>query len=131
MRFLALVSAAAIAAAASAQETTTTTTTTTTVVTNITKSVVEDVRVETQSAPRKAALFVVNRARVPGMDEEVDGVRDRLAAAIAATDAVAVMDTADVDSSFRRWKVTTEEENLDLAFLVTFAIARTDQTFYS
>ena len=114
MRFLALVSAAAIAAAASAQETTTTTTTTTTVVTNITKSVVEDVRVETQSAPRKAALFVVNRARVPGMDEEVDGVRDRLAAAIAATDAVAVMDTADVDSSFRRWKVTTEEERRGL-----------------
>lgn len=29
------------------------------------------------------------------------------------------------------YNVTTEEENLDLAFLVTFAIARTDQTFYS
>ena len=29
------------------------------------------------------------------------------------------------------YQVTTEEENLDLAFLVTFAIARTDQTFYS
>ncbi len=29
------------------------------------------------------------------------------------------------------YDVTTEPENLDLAFLVTFAIARTDQTFYS
>lgn len=114
MRFPAIVAAVAVASAAFAQETTTTTTTTTTVVTNITRSVVEDVRVETQAAPRKAALFVVNRTRVPGMDDEVDGVRDRLAAAIAATDAVTVMDTADVDSSFRRWKVTTEEEKRGL-----------------
>ena len=29
------------------------------------------------------------------------------------------------------YNVTVEEENLDMAFLVTFAIARTDQTFYS
>lgn len=29
------------------------------------------------------------------------------------------------------YDVTTDEENLDLAFLVAFAIARTDQTFYS
>ena len=29
------------------------------------------------------------------------------------------------------YQVTAEEENLDLAFLVTFAIARTDQIFYS
>ena len=29
------------------------------------------------------------------------------------------------------YDVTVEEENLDMAFLVTFAIARTDQTFYS
>jgi len=114
MRFPAFLAAAALAAAAFAQETTTTTTTTTTVVTNITTSVVEDVRVETQSAPRKAALFVVNRTRVPGMDDEVDGVRDRLAAAIAATDTVSVMDTAEVDSSFRRWKVTTDEERRGL-----------------
>lgn len=28
------------------------------------------------------------------------------------------------------YKMTTDEENLDLAFLVAFAIARTDQTFY-
>jgi len=114
MRFPVLAAAAALSAAAFAQETTTTTTTTTTVVTNITTSVVEDVRVETQYAPRKAAIFVVNRTRVPGMDDEVDGVRDRLAAAIAATDAVTVMDSADVDSSFRRWKVTTEAERRGL-----------------
>lgn len=29
------------------------------------------------------------------------------------------------------YDVTTDESNLDLAFLVTFAIARTDQAFYS
>ena len=29
------------------------------------------------------------------------------------------------------YNVTTEEKDLDLAFLVTFAIARTDQVFYS
>lgn len=29
------------------------------------------------------------------------------------------------------YNVTVDEEKLDLAFLVTFAIARTDQTFYS
>ena len=29
------------------------------------------------------------------------------------------------------YNVTAEKEDLDLAFLVTFAIARTDQTFYS
>lgn len=114
MKLESLVAVVAIASAAFAQETTTTTTTTTTVVTNITRSVVEDVKVETQAAPKKAALFVVNRTREPGMNEEVDGVRDRLAASIAATDAVTVMDSADVDNSFRRWKVTTEEEKRGL-----------------
>ena len=66
--------------------------------------------VEQTAEPRKVAVFVRNRTRVQGMDDEVDGVRDRLSAAMAATDAVIVMDSSEVDDSFMRWKVTTAEE---------------------
>ena len=59
-------------------------TTTTTVVKNVTTTVVETVELQQQrSELRKIAVFVQNRTRVPGMDDEVDGVRDRLAAAFA------------------------------------------------
>ena len=63
---------------------------------------------------RKVAVFVQNRTRVPGMDDEVDGIRDRLTAALAEVDGFAVMDSSQVADSFRRYKVTTEEEKCGL-----------------
>lgn len=38
-----------------------------------------------EAAPKKVAVFVQNRTRVPGMNEEVASIRDRLTAAMAAT----------------------------------------------
>ncbi len=35
-----------------------------------------------EAPQKKVAVFVQNRTRVPGMDDEIDGIRDRLAAAI-------------------------------------------------
>jgi len=110
MKGLAIAAVAALALPAFAQQTTTTTTTTTTITTQI----VENVVVQQSAEPKKVAVFVQNRTRVPGMDDEVDGIRDRLAAALAATDAVIVMDSAEVADSFARWKVTTEEEKRGL-----------------
>lgn len=106
MKNIILFAASFAALSSFAQQTTTTTTTTTT----ITTSIVENVVVEQTAEPRKVAVFVRNRTRVQGMDDEVDGVRDRLSAAMAATDAVIVMDSSEVDDSFMRWKVTTAEE---------------------
>ena len=59
-------------------------------------------------------MFVQNRTRVPGMDDEVDGVRDRLAAAFAEIEGFAVMDSAQVADTFRRYKVTADEEKTGL-----------------
>ena len=90
-------------------------TTTTTVVKNVTTTVVETVEWQQQrSELRKIAVFVQNRTRVPGMDDEVDGVRDRLAAAFAEIEGFAVMDSAQVADTFRRYKVTTDEEKTGL-----------------
>ena len=102
---------AAIACAAAAQQTVTTTT----VVKNVTTTVVEQVAVEQQTtALKKIAVFVQNRTRVPGMDDEMDGLRDRLAAALAEVDGFAVMDSAQVADTFRRYKVTAAEEKTGL-----------------
>ena len=90
-------------------------TTTTTVVKNVTTTVVETVEWQQQrSELRKITVFVQNRTRVPGMDDEVDGVRDRLAAALAEIEGFAVMDSAQVADTFRRYKVTTDEEKTGL-----------------
>lgn len=64
--------------------------------------------------PKKIAVFVQNRTRVPGMDDEVDGIRDRLTAALAEVDGFAVMDSAQVADSFRKHKLTVEEEKRGL-----------------
>ena len=56
------------------------------------------------------AVFVQNRTRVPGMDDEVDGVRDRLSVAFAQVDGFAVMASAQIVDVFRRYKVSTEDE---------------------
>jgi hypothetical protein len=59
---------------------------------------------------KKIAVFVQNRTNVPGMDDEVDGIRDRLAAALAEVKGFSVVDSAQVADTFRRYKVTTAEE---------------------
>lgn len=87
------------------------TTSATTVIKNVTTTIVETVSYEQQNTDLKTiAVFVQNRTRVPGMDDEVDGVRDRLAAAFAEVDGFSVMDSAQVADTFRRYKVTVNEE---------------------
>lgn len=65
-------------------------------------------------APKKVAVFVQNRTKVAGMDDEMDGIRDRLAAAIAGTGELEVVDSAFSVDTFRRWKITTAEEKAGL-----------------
>ncbi|MBO6167515.1 MAG: PEGA domain-containing protein [Kiritimatiellae bacterium] len=103
---------AAISVSAFAQPSTTTTTT---VVNNVTTTIVETVTIEEASMePAKVAVFVQNRTRVPGMDDEVDGVRDRLAGALAEIESFEIMDSAQVADTFRRYKVTVDEEKTGL-----------------
>ena len=64
---------------------------------------------------KKVAIFVQNRVtRVPGLDDEVDGIRDRLAASLAAVDGIEIYDSAQIADTFRRYKVTTDEEKKGL-----------------
>ena len=69
---------------------------------------------EADTSLKTIAVFVQNRTRLPGMDDEVDGVRDRLSAALAEVDGFAVMDSAQVADTFRRYKVTVEDEKNDV-----------------
>jgi hypothetical protein len=61
----------------------------------------------------KIAIFVKNQTKVPGMDDMVDGVRDRISAELA-TAGMIVLDPAEIASSFNRFKVTTAEERAGL-----------------
>lgn len=61
----------------------------------------------------KIAIFVKNQARVPGMDDEVDGVRDRIAAELAGAGLI-VMDKAEIADGFNRFKATSAEEKAGL-----------------
>jgi hypothetical protein len=98
--------ASVVAGVALAQQTVTTT-----VIKNVTTTVVEAVEYQQQVQGLKTiAVFVQNRTRVPGMDDEVDGVRDRLSAAFAEVDGFSVMDSAQVADTFRRYKVNVAEE---------------------
>lgn len=113
MKKLIMMAALAFSGVALAQQTYTTSATT--VVKNVTTTIVETVTWEEQNTDLKTiAVFVQNRTRVPGMDDEVDGVRDRLAAAFAEVDGFAVMDSAQVADTFRRYKVTVGEEKTGL-----------------
>ena len=89
-----------VAASGLAQQTTTTTT----IIKNVTTTVVESVSsVQCETALKKMAVFVQNRTRVVGMDDEVDGVRDRLSAALAEVDGFSVLDSAQAfDARTRR-----------------------------
>ena len=61
----------------------------------------------------KIAIFVKNQTKVAGMDDMVDGVRDRISAELAGGGMI-VMDQAEIASGFNRFKVTTAEERAGL-----------------
>ncbi len=61
----------------------------------------------------KIAIFVKNQTRTPGMDDEVDGVRDRISAELAGAGLI-VLDKAEIADGFNRFKVTTAEERAGL-----------------
>ena len=68
---------------------------------------------QTPVADPKIAIFVKNQSRVPGMDDMVDGVRDRISAELAGAGMI-VLDQAEIASGFNRFKVTTAEERTGL-----------------
>ena len=59
------------------------------------------------------AIFVKNNTKTAGMDDQVDGIRDRLAAEVSGLDFV-VMDSAEIGAAFNRYKITTEMERAGL-----------------
>lgn len=61
----------------------------------------------------KIAVFVKNQTKIAGMDDMVDGVRDRIAAELAGA-GLTVMDQAEIAAGFNRYKVTTAEERAGL-----------------
>lgn len=61
----------------------------------------------------RVAIFVKNQSTKLFLSEEVDPVRDVIAAELAGQGMV-IMDTAQVVEEFRRYKVTTTEERLGL-----------------
>jgi PEGA domain len=65
------------------------------------------------AANPKIAIFVKNQTKVAGMDDMVDGVRDRISAELAAAGMI-VLDQAEIASGFNRFKVTTAEERAGL-----------------
>jgi len=62
----------------------------------------------------KVAVYVKNNTNVRGMDDEVDGIRDRLSVALAEVDGFSVLDASQVADSFRKYKVSTAEEKTGL-----------------
>ena len=113
MKKMIIAAFAALSGAAFAQQGYTTTTST--IIKNVTTTVVEQVNyVQQETGLKTVAVFVQNRTRVVGMDDEVDGVRDRLAAALAEVDGISVVDSAQVADTFRRYKVTVAEEKTGL-----------------
>ena len=69
-----------------------------------------------QPPPRKApvmAIFVKNQTKTAGMDDQVDGIRDRLAAEVSGLDFI-ILDSAEIGAAFNRYKITTAEERAGL-----------------
>jgi len=62
----------------------------------------------------KIAIFVKNQTTVRTLDDEVDGIRDRITAELAGAGMI-VMDAQEIASSFDRFKVTAAQERADLA----------------
>ncbi|MCL2104663.1 MAG: PEGA domain-containing protein [Kiritimatiellaeota bacterium] len=65
------------------------------------------------AAQPKVAIFVKNQTTVKALDEEVDGIRDRITADLAGAGMI-VLDAQELASSFDRFKVTTAEERAGL-----------------
>ena len=63
---------------------------------------------------KRVAVFVQNRTRERAIDDEIDGIRDRLTASLAAVDGMEVLDSAQIADTFRKYKVTTDEEKRGL-----------------
>ena len=63
---------------------------------------------------KKVAVFVQNRTREKAIDDEVDGIRDRFIAALAAVDGLQLVDSSQVADTFRKYKVNAEEEKREL-----------------
>lgn len=59
------------------------------------------------------AIFVKNHTKTKGMDDQVDGIRDRLAAEVSGLNFV-VLDAAEIGAAFNRQKVTIAEEKAKL-----------------
>lgn len=68
----------------------------------------------TEVPVKRVAVFVQNRTRERAMDDEIDGIRDRLAASLAAVDGMEVLDSAQIADTFRKYKVTADEEKKGL-----------------
>ena len=56
----------------------------------------------TEVPVKRIAVFVQNRTRERAMDDEIDGIRDRLAASLAAVDGMEVLDSAQIADTFRK-----------------------------
>ena len=66
--------------------------------------------------PKKApvmAIFIKNHTKTAGMDDQVDGIRDRLAAEVSGLGFI-ILDSAEIGAAFNRYKITTEEERAGL-----------------
>ncbi|MBQ6137946.1 MAG: hypothetical protein IJI73_11320 [Kiritimatiellae bacterium] len=66
--------------------------------------------------PRKAPVMArveKTHTKTAGMDDQVDGIRDRLAAEVSGLDFI-VMDSAEIGAAFNRYKITTAEERAGL-----------------
>ena len=61
----------------------------------------------------KIAIFVKNQTKTPGLDDLVDGVRDRLSAELAGAGLI-VLDKTEIADGFTRFKVSSEEERAGL-----------------
>jgi len=62
----------------------------------------------------RVAVFVQNRTKVPGMDDAIDGIRDRLTASMSEVEGFSVIDSSQVADTFRKYKITVEEEKSGL-----------------
>lgn len=72
-------------------------------------SMVGDLRSRPKPAVPRAAIFARNQDRNAAFDDEMDGIRDLIAAELAAA-GVAVLDKEEIAAGYRRFKVTTQEE---------------------
>lgn len=61
----------------------------------------------------KIAVFVKNQTKTAGMDDQVDGIRDRIVAELQGL-GMSVMDKTEIADGFNKFKTTTAEERAGL-----------------